>query len=350
MADDDDFWAEMTPALMAGQSFVLATVVATSSSAPRPPGAHMAVLGDGLVIGSLSGGCVEADVVACAEEVAATGESLLRDYGYSEDTAFGVGLTCGGSIRVLLEQIRENELGFYRDLAAYVGAGIPVATITALGGPQRGQRELLSPHPGQIFGATLQQQARDMLGRQHSALSGAHFIRSYSGPEHLVIFGSNAFAAALCRLAKITGYRVTICDARATFTTPERFPDADDIVVQQPHKYLAELEVNQRTILCALTHDPKFDDPLLSAALRTPAQFIGAMGSRHTSQQRFTRLRHLGVSEADLARLHAPLGLDLGAHTPTETAVSMLAEIISARRGGSNRPLNQTKGRIHDSG
>lgn len=348
MAQHDDLWEGMRPVLDRGREFVLATVVDTSSSAPRPVGTQMAILDSGEVVGSLSGGCIEADVVARAEEVAATGDPVLQDYGYSDDTAFGVGLTCGGSIRVHLEFISFRDVDFFRDLATQVTAGTPVATITGLGGAGE-ERIMMSGEPD----GDLETRALELLHRGESGIiaSGGpgreYFVRSFSGPDHLVIFGSNAFAAALATLAKTVGYRVTVCDARQTFTTHERFPAADEVVVRQPHEYLAELVVDHRTVLCAMTHDPKFDDPLLAAALRSPAQFIGAMGSRLTSAERYGRLRDAGFSEEDLARLHAPLGLDLGASSAEETAVSMLAEIISARQGGSSLPLTQTRGRIH---
>lgn len=350
MAQRDDLWPDMVSALQQGQEFVLGTVVGTSSSAPRPVGTQMAVLDDGTVVGSLSGGCIEADVVARAAEVAATGRPVLQEYGYSDATAFGVGLTCGGSIRVYLERVGHDQLDFFRALGAYIEAGTPVATITELSGPTQGKRALVREEP--VSGVECR--ALDMLRQRESGTvvpespGSEFFIRSYHGPDHLVIFGSNAFAAALAKLATTVGYRVTVCDARQTFTTRERFPAADEIVVRQPHRYLAELDVDHRTVLCAMTHDPKFDDPLLAAALRSPAQFIGAMGSQRTSAERYERLRESGFNDRELNRLHAPLGLDLGASSPEETAVSMLAEIISARQGGSNVPLAQTQGRIHD--
>lgn len=354
MAEPDDLWAAMLPTLSQNHGFVLATVISTTSSAPRPAGTQMAVLDDGTVIGSLSGGCVEGDVYARSAEVASTGEPLLQDYGYSDDTAFSVGLTCGGSIRVYLERVEPREFGFYRRLAAHVQAGESVATITALTGPDTGWRTIVDPDETPRA-SQLEGQARHMLRQRVSGLTvsaqdrSQYFVRSYGAPAQMVVFGSNAFAAALVRLATTVGYRVTVCDARQTFTTRARFPEADEIVVQWPHEYLAELAVDHRTVLCAMTHDPKFDDPLLVQALQSPAQFIGAMGSRRTSADRFERLRQLGVTEQDLARLHAPFGLDLGAATPEETAVSMLAEIVSTRQGGSNLPLRQLWGPIHES-
>lgn len=344
MTRQDEVWSEMLPMLVhREQGFVLATVVDTSSSAPRPVGTQMVILDDTRVIGSLSGGCIEADVVARAEEVAATGRTALQDYGYSDATALGVGLTCGGSIRVFLERVDEADLDFFHRLARQIQANSPVATVTTVIGKERGRRQLA----GDLNDPDLRETARLMLRERRSGTVGEHFIRSYGGPDRMVIFGSNAFAEALARLATAIGYHVTVCDARPMFTTRERFPVVDELVVRQPHEYLTELEVDHRTVLCAMTHDPKFDDPLLAAALRSPAQFIGAMGSRRTSVERLNRLRQLGFPDHELARLHAPLGLDLGASSPEETAVSMLAEIISARQGGSNLPLTRTHGPIH---
>lgn len=328
-----NFWESLAPTLAGGHGFALATVISTTAGAPHPPGTQMALLNDGSVVGSLSGGCIEADVLARAEDVSATGEAAIQDYGYSDATALGVGLTCGGSIRVYLEYVAPEEFGLFRELLAHLRRRTAVATVTRLGG----DREI-----------TLTDS--DLLRQGRSALVNDSFVRVFTPPERLIIFGANAFASALASLASVTGYRVTVCDARATFATRERFPTAEEIVVRQPHRYLAELAVDERTVLCAMTHDPKFDDPLLATALRTNAGFIGAMGSRLTTRERHERLRALGVSEEELARLHAPFGLDLGGHTPEEAAVSMLAEIISARRGGSNRPLSQTEGRIHREG
>lgn len=369
MGHRDDLWAGMAQALRHGREFVLATVVSTSSSAPRPVGTQMAIVDDGSVVGSLSGGCIEADVYARAEDVATTGDPCLQDYAYSDETASGVGLTCGGSLRVLLERVADRDLGFYRSLAAHVQSGSPVAAVTALTGPCTGRRTAVHPQgehqpessppdpPTHRTTRAPELQAREMLHQHTSGIvtvqnaAGAepttYFVRSYGSPAHLVVFGSNAFAAALVRLAKVVGYYVTVCDARATFTTRERFPEADQLVVQWPHRYLDELEVDHRTVLCAMTHDPKFDVPLLEAALRSSAQFVGAMGSRQTTADRYHRLRAAGLDEEELSRLHAPFGLDLGGSTPEEAAVSMMAEIISARQSGSNQPLRRSTGPIH---
>ncbi|MFC0248813.1 XdhC family protein [Citricoccus parietis] len=357
MSERDDLWQRMAPVLDGDAGFVLATVVSTSSSAPRPVGTQMAILDDGTVIGSLSGGCIEADVYAHAQEVATTGRALVRDYGYSDGAALDIGLTCGGSLRVFLERVAPADLDFFRVLADALRSGEPVATVTALPGPDAGWRGHVTetdsgtePDRRLHEAAALLRESRSGVVTVPSPAGGPssdYAVRSFTAPAHLVVFGSNAFAASLARLAADVGYRVTVCDARAAFATRERFPEADEVVVRWPHEYLDELHVDHRTVLCALTHDPKFDDPLVAKALRSPAAFVGAMGSRRTSREREERLRDLGLSEQELARLHAPLGLDLGAGTPQETAVSMMAEIISARRSGTNLPLAQVSGPLH---
>lgn len=367
MSEPDDLWAQMEHPLQRGTGFVLATVISTSSSAPRPTGTQMAILDDGSVVGSVSGGCVESDVYARAEIVRETGEAHLQRYGYSDESAFSVGLVCGGSIDVFLERVEGADLAFYRELAELVNRGESVAILTAVSGTEVGRREFVGLGDESVAGPEgtcrtvdeVQQQASRMLREHRSGVVGVldsesdgestYFVRSYGAPAHMIVFGSNSFAAALVRLAKLTGYYVTVCDARATFTTQERFPETDELVVQWPHRYLDEHSIDNRTVICVLTHDAKFDDPLLQRALGSNAGFIGAMGSRRTTNERFDRLRGAGVSERELARLRAPFGLDLGAKTPEETAVSMIAEIISVREVGSNRPLALSGGPIHHS-
>jgi len=173
------------------------------------------------------------------------------------------------------------------------------------------------------------------------------FVQSFAPPPRMLVFGAIDFAAAVARVGKFLGYRVTVCDARSTFATVKRFPDADEVVVEWPHRYLASQEVDARTVICVLTHDPKFDVPLLEAALQTDAAYIGAMGSRRTHDDRLARLREEGVSEESLARVASPIGLDIGARTPEETAVSIAAEIVAHRWGGTGRPLTATDGPIH---
>jgi xanthine dehydrogenase accessory factor len=198
--------------------------------------------------------------------------------------------------------------------------------------------------------------AQGLTGVRHYGAHGerrgdelAVFVHSFAPPPRMLVFGAIDFAAAVARAGKFLGYHVTVCDARPVFATRARFPDADEVVVEWPHRFLAGVNVDERTVICVLTHDPKFDVPLLEVALRTPAGYIGAMGSRRTHDDRLARLREAGLTGAELARLRSPIGLDLGARTPEETAVSVAAELIQLRWGGTGRPLTETAGRIHHS-
>jgi xanthine dehydrogenase accessory factor len=175
------------------------------------------------------------------------------------------------------------------------------------------------------------------------------FISSFAPRPRMFVFGAIDYAAAVARIGHFLGYHVTVCDARATFATSKRFPDADEVIVDWPHRFLQRVTVDQRSAICVLTHDPKFDVPLLEVALRSPASYIGAMGSRRTHDERLERLRERGLRDHELARLRSPIGLDLGARTPEETAVSVAAELIAQRWGGSGNPLSGTSGRIHES-
>jgi xanthine dehydrogenase accessory factor len=354
----------------AGDTFGLATVVRTFRSAPREPGAAMAVGTDGEVTGSVSGGCVEGAVYEVAQEVVETGQARLETYGVSDDEAFSVGLTCGGILHVFVEPVSAELFPEMGEVAAAIRAGVPVAVATVIEGPgQVGARRVIwsaDRVPGTLgAGPRLDQavddDARGMLAQGLTGVRhyGAHgerrlddlavFVHSYAPPPRMLVFGAIDFAAAVARAGKFLGYHVTVCDARPIFATTSRFPDADEVVVEWPHRYLAKTPVDQRTVICVLTHDPKFDVPLLEVALRTPAIYIGAMGSRRTHDDRLERLRNAGMTEDELARLRSPIGLDLGARTPEETAVSVAAELIQLRWGGSGKPLTDTAGRIHHS-
>ncbi|MFI0445092.1 XdhC family protein [Actinomadura sp. 6N118] len=354
-----------------GETFGLATVVNTFRSAPRPPGAAMAVSASGEVAGSVSGGCVEGAVYDLAQSVIGSGEPVLRRYGVSDDDAFAVGLTCGGILDILVEPVGPASFPEFGAVAASIAAREPVAVATVVAGPGKiGARRIVWPDraagslaPGASYADRLDDavddDARGMLaqgltGQRHYGRAGERrldeltvFVHSFAPPPHLLVFGAIDFAAAVARIGKFLGYHVTVCDARGVFATPKRFPDADEVVVKWPHKFLGETEVDARTAICVLTHDPKFDVPLLEVALRTPAGYIGAMGSRRTHDDRLKRLREAGLGDAELARLRSPIGLDLGARTPEETAVSIAAELIQLRWGGSGRPLTDTSGRIH---
>ena len=359
------FWSQLQPVLDRGEPFVLATVVQTSSSAPRETGTCMAILGDGSVIGSVSGGCVESDIYVRAEEVLATGEPVLQKYGFTDDEAFTVGLTCGGTIHVYIERVGQQGIDHLQTVAAAILRGEQVASVTVLRGDMESSHMLVftDRHEG-IIGSEDKTQGilatvRQMLARGTCGMVRPHpdqtspatreliFINSFVPPPRMIVFGTNDFAVALVRMGKVLGHHVTICDARGVFTTAERFPDADEIVVSWPNKYLEETYVDDRTILCVLTHDEKFDDPLLEVALRSPAAYVGAMGSRSTTDRRRERLVARGLNDKALQRLNAPIGLDLGARTPEETAVSILAEVISQREKASCMPLNREVGPIH---
>jgi xanthine dehydrogenase accessory factor len=336
----------------AGHAFALATVVRTWHSAPRQPGAAMAVNDRGEALGSVSGGCVEAAVYAAAEEVLRTGKAQTQTYGVSDDEAFEVGLTCGGTIEVLIQP--DSALTDIDQVIAAILEGRPVATASV-------ENAQLVVWPFTSRGSlgdyevdhSAAAQAAGMLAAGTtgtiSACDVPVFVQSYATPPRMIVFGAIDFAGAVARIGRFLGYRVTVCDARGVFATRKRFPDADELVVEWPHRYLANTPVDERTVLCVLTHDPKFDIPLLEVALRTPARYIGVMGSRRTHEVRLDRLREAGVTADALARLSAPIGLDLGARTPEETAVAVAAEIIARSSGGTGRPLTELATPIHGS-
>ncbi|MEO7746371.1 MAG: XdhC/CoxI family protein, partial [Actinomycetota bacterium] len=362
------------------ESVGVGTVVATWQSSPRPAGASMLVGPGGEAVGSVSGGCVEGAVYELAQEVVADATPVLQRYGVSDDDAFAVGLTCGGILDVFVEKVDRESFPQLADVAADVGAGRPVAVCTVLEHPDParvGRRLVVRPDdvPDHATDGTLGSaradsavgdDARGLLasGRTETLTFGPEgerrgegmrvFVASYAPKPRMLVFGAIDFAAAVARVGSFLGYRVTVCDARPVFATRSRFPDADEVVVDWPHRYLtAEAEggrIDERTVLAVLTHDPKFDVPLLEVALRLPVAYVGAMGSRRTHDDRLARLREAGVGQDDLDRLSSPIGLDLGARTPEETAVSIAAEIIQLRWGGHGRRLAEVAGPIHHLG
>ena len=354
----------------AGETFGLATVVSTFSSAPREPGAAMAVSPAGEVVGSVSGGCVEGAVYELAGEVMASGQAVLKRYGISDDTAFSVGLTCGGLIDIYVEPVSRESFPELGEIVAAVRAGAPLAVATVVAGPgEVSARRVIWADPDRASGGALgsgdrldeavDDDARGMIAQGTTGVRRygpdgerrlddlSVFVQSFTPPPQMLVFGAIDFAAAVARAGKFLGYRVTVCDARPVFATASRFPDADEVVTDWPHRYLARIDTDVRTVICVLTHDPKFDVPLLEVALRRPAAYIGAMGSRRTHEDRLARLREAGLTADELARLRSPIGLDLGARTPEETAVAIAAELIQLRWGGSGQPLTATSGRIH---
>jgi xanthine dehydrogenase accessory factor len=368
-----DVLAELMAIWRAGDTAGLGTVVRTFRSAPRPPGASMVVAPDGSVTGSVSGGCVEGAVYELAAEVAETGTPRLQRYGVSDDDAFAVGLTCGGIIDVFVESMSRASFPELAAVADDIGEHRPVAIATVVAHPEAGWlgRRLVI-RPDAVVGslgtaradAAVADDARGLLavGRSEVLEYGPDgqrlgegmevFVSSYAPRPRMLVFGAIDFAAALAQQGSLLGYRVTVCDARALFATPVRFPTADHVVVDWPHRYLAAQAqagtVDESTVICVLTHDPKFDVPVLEVALRLPrVGYVGAMGSRRTHDDRVGRLRAAGLSDGELGRLRSPIGLDLGARTPEETAVSIAADIIARRWGGGGRPLAETAGRIH---
>jgi xanthine dehydrogenase accessory factor len=352
----------------AGENFGLATVVRTFSSAPREPGASMAVSPDGEVVGSVSGGCVEGAVYDLAGEVRASGQPVLRRYGISDDDAFAVGLTCGGIIDIFVEPASRERFSQLGEITEAVRQETPVALATIIEGPgEIGARRMIwedqrasgTLGAGDRLDQAVDDDARGMLAQGLTGVRRygpdgerrreelAVFVQSFAPAPRMLVFGAIDFAAAVAKAGKFLGYRVTVCDARPVFATASRFPDADEVVTDWPHRYLSGTSTDERTVICVLTHDPKFDVPLLEVALRRPAAYIGAMGSRRTHEDRLARLREAGMADAELARLRSPIGLDLGARTPEETAIAIAAELIQLRWGGTGQPLTQTTGRIH---
>ncbi len=377
--------------LAAGQRVALGRVVDLEGSGPRDAGAAMAVNDQGEVAGSVSGGCVEGAAVAEALDLlgverpdlgllppgdgsadgAEVGEPRLVTFGYSDDDAFAVGLTCGGTVHLFLEPLdHPGGLGPHLGrIGDDLRARRPFAVATVVDGPGLG-RSLAVGRDGEVVGTVGDEGrdhavARDAVGELGVARSGLRhygsrgeadeaavtvFIESFAPPSEMLVFGAVDFTAALARVARTLGYRVTVCDAREVFATPERFPEAHEVVVDWPHRLLEAVGhgLGPADAVCVLTHDAKFDVPAIRAALATDVGYIGLMGSRRTHDRRRARLADEGVTDpADLVRLHSPIGLDIGARTPEETAVAIVAEIIALRSGRPAPHLRDTAGPIH---
>jgi len=301
-----------------------ATVVATRSSAPRPVGSKLVVRDDGSIEGSVSNGCVENDVILAAQEVLAGGEPRLVTYGITDEMAFGVGLPCGGEIDVFVEPYRDDD-------------GDVVLTVVA--GDEIGEK---------LHDPDLEQAARHR-GRSHVfEHEGRTVFADVSvPPPRLFVYGAADTAEALCAAAKLLGWRTIVADARPRFATAERIPSADELLVLWPDEALAQVAPDAATAVVVLTHDDKFDLPLVRGALATEAFYLGWLGSRRNQERRRGLLLEEGVAEEDLARVSGPAGLDLGAGSPEETAVSILAEILAVRAGRSGGPLRAAGTRIH---
>lgn len=367
----------------AGRRVAVARVVGVEGSGPRDPGATMAVSEDGEVAGSVSGGCVEGAVVTETLAALADGRPRRCTFGYSDDEAFAVGLTCGGTVHVLVDP---DLPPVYDALAAAWDGDEPVALATVVDvaagdvgragpGPETAKvlpalgASMLVRQDGTAEGSLGSSALdgvvrRDAVGALATGLSATRhygasgearqrevevFVEVFGPPPRMVIFGAVDFTAALARLAKVLGYRVTVCDARPVFATEARFPMADEVVADRPERHLAGIgeTLGPRDAICVLTHDPKFDVPAIVAALATDVGYLGAMGSRRTHAERTARLAEAGVGPDEMARVMAPIGLDIGARTPEETAVAICAEIVALRTGRAVPSLRDGRGPIH---
>ncbi|MFV0137439.1 XdhC family protein [Streptomyces sp. HMX87] len=362
-----DLAGELSDWLAEGRRFAVATVVSVGGSAPRGPGAALAVDTDGTAIGSVSGGCVEGAVYDLCTQALRDGTPVLERFGYSDEDAFAVGLTCGGVIEVLVTPVGADPAVRAALTAAARGGTAALARVVRGPAHLLGRALLVRPdgtRQGGLGGSAeldraAAAEARALLDAGRTGTvgiteDGSHcpggltlLVESRVPPPRMIVFGAVDFAAALVRAGRFLGHHVTVCDARPVFATPARFPDADEVVVDWPHRYLRRTATDERTVLCVLTHDAKFDVPLLTEALRMPVAYVGVMGSRRTHADRERRLRAAGLGEPELSRLRSPIGLDLGARTPEETALSIAAEIVAARRGGTGVPLSGVDTPIH---
>jgi xanthine dehydrogenase accessory factor len=320
-----------------GDRIAMARVVATRRSAPRPVGSKLIVSETGELAGSISGGCVESEVVEAAREVLAGGEPRLVTFGITDDMALNVGLPCGGEIDVWIDEPDQELLGQLADVARSERRAVFLVDL------DDGTERLVLDGDNDV--------ADELIRSGHSKVAELHgrrmFADVFGPPPKLFVYGAVDTADALCAAARAIGWRAIVADARSRFATRERLPHADEIIVAWPEEALAQVAPDHTTAILVLTHDDKFDLPLLTGALATEAYYIGALGSRRNQERRRERLLEAGVGEDDLDRISGPAGLDIGAHTPAETAVSMLAEIMAVRAGRDGGRLRAASGRIH---
>jgi xanthine dehydrogenase accessory factor len=333
-----------------GDRIALATVIDVQRSAPRPPGAKMAVNEHGEIAGSVSGGCVEGAVAEIADGILRGDPPQLVHFGIADSDAWDVGLPCGGEIDVWVEAY---DPGRFEDVAR---AGGRAAEVTVLEGASPGAKLLVEPDGarlGSLGAPELDDEAAriagELLWAETSERHDGLFIDVVAPPPRLIVFGAVDIASSLCTLARAAGWRPYVVDPRARFATPDRFPDAEQVIAAWPEEAVAQLGgVDPATSIVVLTHDPKLDDAALLLALSSPARFIGAMGSRRAQAKRRERLLELGLGEDELERISAPVGLDLGGISREETALSILAEIVAAKHGRDGGRLAESKGRIHE--
>jgi xanthine dehydrogenase accessory factor len=333
-----------------GDRIALATVIDVQRSAPRLPGAKMAVNEHGEIAGSVSGGCVEGAVAEIADEILRGGPPRLLHFGIADSDAWDVGLPCGGEIDVW---VQAYEPGRFEQVAR---SGGRAAEVTVLEGARPGAKLLVEAdgaRQGSIGAPELDDEAArvavEQLWEEASERRGGLFIDVVGPAPRLIVFGAVDIAASLCSLARAAGWRPYVVDPRARFATQERFPDAEEVIAAWPEEAVAQIGgIDPATSIVVLTHDPKLDDAALVLALNSPARFIGAIGSRRAQAKRRERLLELGLGDSELERISAPVGLDLGGISREETALSILAEIVAARHGRDGGRLAERRGRIHE--
>lgn len=340
----------------AGRSVAVATVVAVAGSAPRPEGSRFLVSSDGDMAGSVSGGCVENDVFVHATEVLGGGPSRLVTYGIADEEAFEVGLACGGTIQVYIEPMGGPVL---QAAARLVEDERLAALATVVEGAAAGTRALIAGEAGVVAGslpveieADVIADAEDLMAAEQARLLvyGDHsvFVETLAPQPRLVVWGADEVAISLAAMARLAGFRVTVCDPRPAFALADRFPEADEVLAGWPDDLADRVPLDGRTYVVVLTHDSRVEGPLLPRVLGSPARYVGALGSRRTHRKRVERLAAQGWGEEDIRRIHGPVGLDIGAEGPAEIAVSILAEMVQARyRSGSGLSLRGREGRIH---
>jgi xanthine dehydrogenase accessory factor len=343
------------------EEIAVATLVRVQRSAPRLPGARLCLTRSGKMAGSVSAGCVENDVFARALQVLESAQPVVANYGIADELAFEVGLSCGGSIDVLIEPFRANEAwqairqAVENERPAAWGIGLTPTSLlgrklVVVGeGPAVGSIDPgLDPEVAAEARCLLLNGGTRILSLPWQGEEGTIFIEAFPPPLQLFIVGATHTAIPLSRMAKQLGFRVTVIDARSKFATSERFPDADEVLQTWPDEVLDEARLDIYSYLVTLTHDPKFDLPALARALRSEARYIGALGSKTTHEGRKAQLRQQGFSEIELARIRAPIGLDIGSRTPEEIALAILAEILAVRSGRDGGALRERQAAIHD--
>lgn len=327
-----------------GEPIALATVVQTWGSAPRPPGARMAMVASGRIAGSVSGGCVEAAVIEAALGALRTGRAVLLDFKVADETAWDVGLACGGAMQVLVKPLDEESS---RSLLSAVESSVPLADLMVVQGPERlmgarmlmsEQRKISSDFDSSLEDVTALRAAQALAARRGGRFkiqSGKEtlevFVDVVLPPPVLIVVGAVHMAVALCSLARTLGYRTVVVDPRGIFGSRDRFPQVDRLLQSWPQEAFPEIKLTADSAVCMLTHDPKIDDPALRIALNSPAFYVGALGSRKTRAARRERLLDAGMTHEQIERLRAPIGLDIAAGTPEEIALSIMAEIVAVR-------------------